>query len=68
MLEPKDYSNLVEDIAHPFHFLWQSILNLASKNKYPDLNSFEGRKKIFLWILKKLLDEGKLKIGKNGRI
>lgn len=71
MLDDNDYSDLIDEeyaFPHPFHFLWRHISFLVTKSKYAHLSSFENRRDLFLWVLKRLLDEERVAIGIDGKI
>jgi hypothetical protein len=68
-LDNKDYLNLADTaFGHPFHFLWSDICSLVEKPKYKDFSSFENRRDLFLSVLKRLLDEKKVSVGKEEKI
>ncbi|ALR05313.1 DUF596 domain-containing protein [Xylella fastidiosa] len=68
MLTQEQIDFIYEDLEHPLHFLWSDIERvhgIIGTKKDPD--SFEERKKDFLFIIGKLLDEGRLKLAKKGK-
>lgn len=67
MLTENQYIQLIEDIEHPLSFLWYGTNNLFGLGA-TSLNpaTFLARRDAFLWVLERLLREGKLKLAKNG--
>ncbi|AIC13362.1 DUF596 domain-containing protein [Xylella fastidiosa subsp. morus] len=67
MLTQEQIDSICEDLGGPLSFLWSYI---GRANGIPpqlrDPDSFEKRKNDFLFIVGKLLDEGKLKLAKKG--
>ncbi|TNV90307.1 DUF596 domain-containing protein, partial [Xylella fastidiosa] len=64
MLTQEQIDGIYEDLEHPFHFLWFDIGDAHGVSSgETDPASFEERKKDFLFLVEKLLDEGKLKLG-----
>ncbi|HHW4669414.1 MAG TPA: DUF596 domain-containing protein [Xylella fastidiosa subsp. multiplex] len=64
MLMQEQIDHIYEDLEHPLHFLWSDVgraHGIIASQVDPD--SFEERKKDFLFLIGKLLDEGKLKLG-----
>ncbi|ACB93610.1 DUF596 domain-containing protein [Xylella fastidiosa subsp. fastidiosa] len=67
MLTQQQIDNICEDLGGPLSYLWGYIENAyATPPQKPDPASFEERKKDFLFLIGKLLDEGRLKLAKNG--
>ncbi|ALR05211.1 DUF596 domain-containing protein [Xylella fastidiosa] len=67
MLTQQQIDVIYEDLIHPFHFLWGYIGDAHGVSVVQrDPASFEERKNDFLFLVGKLLDEGKLKLAKNG--
>ncbi|ALQ98049.1 DUF596 domain-containing protein [Xylella fastidiosa] len=64
MLTQEQIDKIYEDLEHPLHFLWFDIGDAHGVSAaQEDPASFEERKKDFLFLVEKLLDEGKLKLG-----
>ncbi|ACB92749.1 DUF596 domain-containing protein [Xylella fastidiosa subsp. fastidiosa] len=64
MLTQEQIDNIYEDLEHPLHFLWFDIGDAHGVSAaQEDPASFEERKKDFLFLIGKLLDEGKFKLG-----
>ncbi|AIC10744.1 DUF596 domain-containing protein [Xylella fastidiosa] len=64
MLKQEDIDFFCERSGEPLHFIWGYIEDAYRiPPQRPDPNSFEERKNDFLFIIGKLLDEGKLKLG-----
>ncbi|RWA36725.1 DUF596 domain-containing protein [Xylella fastidiosa] len=64
MLTQQQLDVIYEALGCPFHFLWGYIGDMhGTPPQRPDPASFEERKKDFLFLIGKLLDEGKLKLG-----
>nr|WP_143707302.1 DUF596 domain-containing protein [Xylella fastidiosa] len=64
MLTQEQIDEICEMLGGPFSFLWGYIENAyATPPQQPDPASFEERKKDFLFLIGKLLDEGRLKLG-----
>ncbi|HHW4668841.1 MAG TPA: DUF596 domain-containing protein [Xylella fastidiosa subsp. multiplex] len=64
MLTQEQIDVIYEDLGHPLHFLWSDVgraHGIIASQVDPD--SFEERKNDFLFLIGKLLDEGKLKLG-----
>ncbi|ALQ98144.1 DUF596 domain-containing protein [Xylella fastidiosa] len=68
MLTQEQIDEICEMLGGPFSFLWGYIENAyATPPQQPDPASFEERKKDFLFLIGKLLDEGRLKLAKKGK-
>ncbi|MFG1468862.1 DUF596 domain-containing protein, partial [Xylella fastidiosa] len=64
MLTQQQLDVIYEDLGRPFHIMWFKILREHGIHLHQlDQASFEERKKDFLFLIGKLLDEGKLKLG-----
>ncbi|ALR06856.1 DUF596 domain-containing protein [Xylella fastidiosa] len=64
MLTQQQLDIIYEDLGRPLHIMWFKILRehgIPPQRSDPD--SFEERKKDFLFLIGKLLDDGKLKLG-----
>ncbi|AXI83691.1 DUF596 domain-containing protein [Xylella taiwanensis] len=64
MLSQEQIDTIYEDLIHPFHFLWFKVgyaHGISIDQVDPD--SFEERMNDFFFLVGKLLDEGKLKLG-----
>ncbi|AXI83708.1 DUF596 domain-containing protein [Xylella taiwanensis] len=67
MLTQEQIDFICEDLIHPLHFLWFGICDAHGiDTRKVNNDSFEERKNDFLFLLEKLLDEGKLKLAKKG--
>ncbi|WP_419653908.1 DUF596 domain-containing protein [Xylella fastidiosa] len=68
MLTQEQLDDIYEIVRGPLSYLWGYIENAyATPPQKPDPASFEERKKDFLFIIGKLLDEGRLKLAKKGK-
>ncbi|ALR07584.1 DUF596 domain-containing protein [Xylella fastidiosa] len=68
MLTQEQIDFIYEDLEHPLHFLWFSVGDVHGISPTQvDPDSFEERKKDFLFLIGKLLDEGRLKLAKKGK-
>ncbi|AXI83688.1 DUF596 domain-containing protein [Xylella taiwanensis] len=64
MLTQEQIDFIYEDLIHPLHFLWFDIGDAHGIGPQQiDPDSFEERKNDFFFLVGKLLDEGKLKLG-----
>ncbi|WP_419653905.1 DUF596 domain-containing protein [Xylella fastidiosa] len=68
MLTQEQIDEICEMLGGPLSFLWGYIGDAHGipPNQDEDPASFEERKKDFLFIIGKLLDEGRLKLAKKG--
>ncbi|MCD8457515.1 DUF596 domain-containing protein [Xylella taiwanensis] len=67
MLTQQQIDIICEDLGCALDSLWSQIGRAHGiSSKQVDLDSFEERKKDFFFVVGKLLDEGKLKLAKNG--
>ncbi len=67
MLTQQQIDDIYEMLGGPLSFLWGYIGDAHGiPPQQPDPVSFEERKKDFLFLIGKLLDEGRLKLAKNG--
>ncbi|MGY4697730.1 DUF596 domain-containing protein [Xylella fastidiosa subsp. sandyi] len=68
MLTQEQLDDIYEIVRGPLSYLWGYIEDAyATPPQKPDPASFEERKKDFLFIIGKLLDEGRLKLAKKGK-
>ncbi|MFN1124656.1 DUF596 domain-containing protein [Xylella fastidiosa] len=68
MLTQQQIDDIYEDLRGPLSYLWGYIENAyATPPTQVDPASFEERKKDFLFIIGKLLDEGRLKLAEKGK-
>ncbi|UIX81023.1 DUF596 domain-containing protein [Xylella fastidiosa] len=65
MLTQEQIDDICESLGGAFPSLWNRI-KMAHTDLQEDPASFEERKKDFLFIIGKLLDEGRLKLAKKG--
>lgn len=66
MLTQEQIDFIYEDLIHAFDFLWFNIGHAYGMYAaQTDKDSFAERKNDFLFLLGKLLDEGKLKLAKR---
>ncbi|WCF28329.1 DUF596 domain-containing protein [Xylella fastidiosa] len=64
MLTKEQIDEIYEDLGRPFHIMWSKINRAHGfRCDHIDPDSFEERKNDFLFLIGKLLDEGKLKLG-----
>ncbi|ACB92747.1 DUF596 domain-containing protein [Xylella fastidiosa subsp. fastidiosa] len=64
MLTQEQIDVIYETLECPFHFLWGYMVEVRGVTAAQvDPESFEERKKDFLFLIGKLLDEGRLKLG-----
>ncbi|ALR10019.2 DUF596 domain-containing protein [Xylella fastidiosa] len=64
MLTQQQLDYIYEDLGRPFHIIWYNIGDLYGiSSDQVDPASFDERKKDFLFLIGKLLNEGKLKLG-----
>ncbi|MDD0943790.1 DUF596 domain-containing protein [Xylella fastidiosa] len=67
MLTQEQIDHIYEILGGPLSFLWGYIGDAHGISTLQrDPASFEERKKDFLFLIGKLLDEGRLKLAKNG--
>lgn len=67
MLTEKQIDFICDDLIHPFHFLWFAIAaEYGVSASQDDPSSFVSRRKDFLDLLRRLLQEGKLRLAKDG--
>lgn len=68
MLSKEQLLSVCEDLTHPLHFIWFSIGNeYGVKPSTSDPKTFELRRNDFLALLGRLLNEGRLRLAKNGK-
>ncbi|MGY0343389.1 DUF596 domain-containing protein [Xylella fastidiosa] len=68
MLTQEQLDDIYEIVRGPLSYLWGYIEDAyATPPQKPDPASFEERKKDFLFIIGKLLDEGRLKLAEKGK-
>lgn len=68
MLTQEQIDFIYEDLIHAFDFLWFNVGDAHGiYAAQTDKESFAERKNDFLFLLGKLLDEGKLKLAKKGK-
>ncbi|UIX81324.1 DUF596 domain-containing protein [Xylella fastidiosa] len=66
MLTQQQIDDICEDLDGPLNFLWGYIRDAYGIHPHQlDPASFEERKKDFLFLIGKLMDEGRLKLAKN---
>ncbi|MDB0524422.1 DUF596 domain-containing protein [Ralstonia solanacearum] len=67
MLTEKQIDFICDDLIHPFHFLWFAIgAEYGVSASQDDPSSFVSRRKDFLDLLRRLLQEDKLRLAKDG--
>ena len=69
MLTDEQRDSLYDDLLHPLSFLWSDIehlFDMKGGDSCPE--NFTERRNIFLYMLHRLMQEGRLKLAKNGKL